>query len=77
MKDESINNEQLVRLAFSKQIKVHLILKNGTWRNGFVTKLDVDFFYFKDTENAEEPFFYIQVVDVQPFTKPKGVDKNG
>ena len=74
MRDESINNEQLIRLTYSKQIKVHLILKDGTWRNGFVTNPEEDFFYFKDTENDEEPFFYIQVADVQPFTKPRGVE---
>lgn len=73
MNDETINNEQLVRLAFSKQIKVHLILKNGSWRNGFVTEIFPDSFKFKDTENDEEPFFYIQLIDVQPFTEPKGV----
>ena len=73
MRNESINNEQLIKLAYSKQIKIHLILKDGTWRNGFITNLKADFFYFKDTENDEEPFFYIQVFDVQPFTKPKGV----
>lgn len=73
MNDETINNEQLVRLVFSKQIKIHLILKDGTWRNGFVTETFVDFFHFKDTKNDEEPFFYIQVSDVQPFIEPKGV----
>ena len=73
MRDENINNEQLIRLAFSKQIKIHLIIKDGTWRNGFVTNLTPDFFNFKDDENDEEPFFYIQVADVQPFTKPKEV----
>jgi len=72
MNDEVINNEELIRLAFSKQIKIHLILKDGTWRNGFVTETFSDFFHFKDKENDEEPFFYIQVADVQPFTKPRG-----
>lgn len=74
MRDENINNEQLIRLAYSRQIKVHLILKDGTWRNGFVMQVTADFFNFKDAENDEEPFFYIQVADVQPFTKPKGVE---
>lgn len=74
MNDETINNEQLVRLAFSKQIKVHLTLKDGSWRNGFVTQTSADFFHFKDTKNDEEPFFYIQLVDVQPFTEPKEVE---
>lgn len=67
MNNEIISNEQLVRLACSKQIKVHLILKDKTWRNGFVKEVLGDVFMFEDIENGIEPFFYIQVGDVQPF----------
>ena len=65
-------NEKLIQTAYSKQIKLHLILTNGTWRNGFVVKTYADFFEFKDTENPLEVFFYIQIKKVEPFTEPKG-----
>lgn len=76
MKDEIINNEELINLAYSKQIKIHLVLKNGSWRNGYVTKTYPDFFYFQDYRNEEETFFYIQIKNVEPFIEPgkKGGD---
>jgi len=71
MKHE-ILNEQLIRLAFSKRMQIHIILNDGTWRNGFVTKVFSDFFDFKDHKNDVEPFFYIQLKNVEPFTEHKG-----
>lgn len=71
MNNEIINNEQLVKLAFSKQIKIHIILKDKTWRNGFVKEVLNDFFMFEDFENGIEPFFYIQLERVEPFMEEK------
>jgi hypothetical protein len=65
-------NETLIQTAYSKQIKLHLILTNRTWRNGFVVKTYPDFFEFKDTENPKEVFFYSQIKKVEPFTEPRG-----
>jgi len=68
---EIIDNEQLVRLAFSKNIKVHLTLTNNSWRNGNIIAVYPDFFLFKDIENLEEPFFYMQVRTIEPYLNLK------
>jgi hypothetical protein len=67
MKHEIINNEQLIRLAHSKKIKIHLSLKDRTWRNGYVVNVYPDFFEFQDVINSEETFFYLQLLNVEPF----------
>ena len=75
MNNEKIN-EQLIRLAFSKNIRIHISLKDGTWRNGFVKEILGDTFELEDRENGIEPFFYIQLMNVEPFTevREKGVE---
>ena len=67
--NNEIINEQLIRLAFSKGIKIHISLKDGTWRNGFVKEVLGDVFELEDKENGVEPFFYIQLVSVEPFNE--------
>ena len=71
MKHEIISNERLIELAHSKQIKIHLVLNDGTWRNGFVVEINPNFFMFKDDKNLEEPFFFLQIKNVEPFTEDK------
>ena len=67
MSHEIISNEQLIRLAFSKGIKIHITLKDGTWRNGFVRDVQGDVFDLEDKENGVEAFFYIQLDKVEPY----------
>lgn len=70
MNDETLKqilNNRLIGLAFSKQLKIHLVLKDNSWRNGFVTKVFGDTFDFKDSQNSEESFFYVEVKAVEPF----------
>ena len=55
-------NNELLLLAHKKQIKIHLILKDTSWRNGFVKELSGDFFMFEDPVNGLEPIFYLQVI---------------
>ena len=71
MKHEIILNEQLIRLAFSKGIKIHITLNDETWRNGMVQEVSADFFMLEDKENGIEPFFYIQLKNVEPFREEK------
>lgn len=65
-------NKELISEAFSKKLQIHISLKDGTWRNGFVKKIYADFFEFQDTENPIEVFFYIQLRKVEPFIKRGG-----
>ncbi len=71
--NENMNtNEEKIYLAHSKKLKVHIILKDKTWRNGFVKKIKPDFFIFIDEVNGEEPLFFLEVHDVQPYMEGVG-----
>ena len=69
MREEDIN-EQKIRVAYSKQIEIHISLKDGSWRNGFVKELYPDFFLFWDWKDKEnEPVFYMELSNVRPFIR--------
>ena len=61
-----INKEKLI-LAQAKKMKLHITLRDSSWRNGFVIDLNSDFFMFDDTHNGKEPIFYIEVSKVDPY----------
>jgi hypothetical protein len=65
--DEQKINEQKILKAFKSKLKVHIILKGRSWRNGFVKEIHPDFFIFKDIENDEEAFFFLEVYNVEPY----------
>jgi len=74
MNNERMNltiNKQLILTAFNSQLKIHIVLKDKTWRNGFVKEIQEDFFLFKDKENPVEPFFFMELEDVKPFMEDK------
>ena len=73
MKNENENenliiNKKLIETGFSKKLKLHITLSDGSWRNGYVEKISYDVFYFKDDKNYSEPFFFLQVKNVEPFS---------
>jgi hypothetical protein len=50
--------------------QINLKLTDGSWRNGIVNSVTPDFFLFIDNENKRlEPFFFLQVRGVDPFSK--------
>lgn len=64
------NNEEIILLAFQKQIKLHIVLTSGIWKNGFVVQEpNADFFLFKDMVRGEEPIFFLQLKKVEPYTE--------
>ena len=73
---QNVLNRELIQMSLEKGLKVHLILQDRTWRNGYVLKCYPDSFDFKDTENKAEAFFFLQVFNVEPF-KGGGGNKNG
>lgn len=40
---------------------VHLVLKNGTWLNGYILKTYDDYFMILDREDGEVPVFFVDV----------------
>jgi predicted Zn-dependent protease len=78
MNEENLNeilNEKLIKTAYEQKMKVHLVLKDSTWRNGFVMALHTGYFLFKDTENELESIFYLKVYDVKPYIEPTKIKK--
>ena len=64
-------NEEKIREAYKNSTKIHITLKNKTWRNGYVKEIHPDFFVFYDNENGIEPIFFLEVHKVEPFLPPK------
>lgn len=70
MNEENTNqevNEQKLLKAFNSNLKLHIVLKDKTWRNGFVKELKADFFLFEDKINGIEPIFFLELLKVEPY----------
>jgi len=82
MKDENEIrklNEEKIRLAKENHTKIHLILRDKTWRNGYVKEISGDFFIFEDDVNGNEPIFFLELSKVEPYIEPekKGGGEDG
>ena len=60
-------NEEKIREANSKSIKIHLVKTNGEWRNGFVVETSAEFFIFEDVINGKDPIFFSELKRVEPY----------
>ena len=70
IKKESIEDlSKRIYLAFSKKIKIHIKLKDESWRNGYVKNISPDFFIFDDRVHGIEGIFYLELKRVKPFTE--------
>jgi hypothetical protein len=59
-------NESKINSAFVNSTKLHLTLKDRTFRNGFVQEIRADFFMFRDDVNGVEPIFFLELYHVEP-----------
>lgn len=62
-------NEQLIRLAYEKKIVLHLVLKDGSWKNGTVEEITPDFFIFSDKVRGKAPIFFLELGKVSPYVR--------
>ena len=72
MNDETIQqiNEQKISTAFKSALKLHIILKDKSWRNGYVKEISLpDFFIFHDDENGPEPIFFLELYKAEIYTE--------
>jgi len=67
MNNDEMQNEEKILLSFQNKIKVHLTLRDNSFRNGFVKELKAGFFMFEDRENGVEPIFYLELKNVKPY----------
>jgi len=70
MKNDIIQiNKEKINYSHSKNLKIHIKLKDETWRNGFIKEIEADFFIFDDKVNGSEAIFFIEVETVKPYTE--------
>jgi hypothetical protein len=62
-------NEQKINDSFRSKTKLHLVLKDKSWRNGFVTEISALFFMFNDNVNGIRPIWYSEIHRVDPYMK--------
>ena len=53
--------------SFKLKQKIHLKLKDGSWRNGKVIRIENNYFVFKDFKNKEEGFFFLEIIKISPY----------
>ena len=78
MNNENLGiNEEKINEAYSNHIKIHIVLRDGSWRNGYIKELGGGFFIITDSVNGDEPIFLIELKDVEPFMEEgKGNEKS-
>jgi len=69
MTDDKKLHEEKLLLGLNNQIKLHIVLKDGVWKNGFVKKIGSDFFMFEDAVHGIEPIFFLEVKKIEPYVK--------
>jgi len=62
--------------SFKLKQKIHLKLKDGSWRNGKVIRIENNYFVFKDFKNKEEGFFFLEIIKISPYI-PRSLNKEG
>ncbi len=62
-------NKKVILTALDSKLKLHIKLTDGQWRNGYVVKVETDFFIFNDMLNGDEPTFFLQLEKVEPFVE--------
>ena len=67
MNNEKMKHEEKLLLSLKNKLKVHIVLTDGSWRNGFVRDISADFFMFEDAVNGLEPLFFLDLKAIEPF----------
>lgn len=63
-------NEQKILIAFKERLKLHLLLKDKSWRNGYVIESPhKDFFTFQDAILGLEHIFFLDLAKIEIFTE--------
>ena len=80
-KNEKISNlnedkesvfKKIISDSLTTNTKLHLVLFDRTFRNGFVKEVSASFFLFEDRVNGVEPIFFSQLKKVEPYLSEKG-----
>ena len=68
MNNDTIDTiKEKINSAFINTTKLHIVLKDKFWRNGFVVEQSADFFIFDDVIQGQEPIFFLEVAKVEPY----------
>lgn len=69
-------NEYILRQSQINSRKLHIILFDKTWRNGYVESCDESTFIFIDDVYGKlEPMSFLEVYKVKYYTSPSEVNK--
>lgn len=64
--DKTQLNEKKIISGYNSALKLHLTLKDRSFRNGYVQSVTPDFFTFFDDLNGKEPIFFLELYNVEP-----------
>jgi len=69
--DNTDDLKKKIQIFKDSFLKVHLVLKDGEWLNGFIGDISSDFFMFKDKVKDELPIFYSELSRVEKYYDKK------
>lgn len=77
MKNEDIKIlQQKAHYFFDRKIPIHITLKTSIWKNGnIIEPISADFFLLDEFKDGQMPIFFLEVSDIEEFTKDGGEDE--
>ena len=61
--------KQKVNIFYKNMTLVHISLKNGFWKRGYITELSADFFMLDETLEGLQPIFFQELKNIEPWRK--------
>jgi len=75
MVEQQMTDELMKRRAdifCKKQIPVHITKKDLGWLNGFIKEVGADFIILNEFKLGEMPVFFLEIKNIETFTKEVG-----
>ena len=63
--------KEKINIFFKDSKQIHISLKAGFFRNGFVKEVNALFLIFKDRQLGDIPIFYSEINDVEPYLEER------
>ena len=63
------------KFFFDSKTKVHLKLKSGFFKNGYITEIGTDFFFLDDLVRGNVVVFFLEVLDIEAYMERQGENK--
>jgi len=64
--------KQKVDFYYKNSKAVHINLKKGSWKNGYIKEVSADFFMLDEFLEGLKPVFFLEIKDIDVYTIRQG-----